>query len=374
MNLTLNIFLVIFSFGVIQGIILSILIIFKKNQKLFNYYFGAFLLLLSLASAKIILQETVPGFLNKFHLPLLYKFAFGPLLYIFVKELLFRNTKSFSANFIHFIPTIVFDILFRIAVPVLGFQNSDYQVQLFNLYVLNIGSLIYNLGYWFLALQLLLRYKSEKKNGFQIIEKRIAYYLKRILAFDFLASISTLAFLLLTIYYGKYDFDGFQSYYINYIVITLYIYYLSYIVYIFPEIELISPNFTSTDGKKDSNPIRLVELKNEIVNKKYFTDPDINLNKISEQLNISPRELSRIINTEAEMNFNDFLNEIRIEYFKKLLDEDKFSIEGMAYEAGFKSKTSFYRAFKKSTGQTPSQYQKCQKRVPNSEFGTLKAP
>jgi YesN/AraC family two-component response regulator len=71
--------------------------------------------------------------------------------------------------------------------------------------------------------------------------------------------------------------------------------------------------------------------------------------------------LSHIINTESEKNFNDFLNEFRIDHFKKLLENDQFSIEGMAYESGFKSKTSFYRAFKKSTGQTPLQYKNSRK-------------
>jgi AraC-like DNA-binding protein len=59
------------------------------------------------------------------------------------------------------------------------------------------------------------------------------------------------------------------------------------------------------------------------------------------------------------MNFNDFINGFRIEDFKQRLVNPvntKFSLMGLAYDAGFNSKASFYRAFKKATGQTPSQF------------------
>lgn len=361
----------IFSLGVIQGLILSVLILFKKKKKLYNYFFGIFLLLLSLASAKIILQETIPQFLDNFHFPLLYKFAFGPLLYLFVRELLFKNVESFLAIAPHFIPALLFDVLFKIGLPVFGFEYSDPVIQLFNFFGLNIGSVIFNLVYWFLAIILLLRFRKEKKGKFQLKENRIFFHLKRILAVDLVASISALVFIFLTLFNQTYNIGGFQSYYINYVVVTFYIYFLSYTVYAFPEVELLTPKIpTASNYTKNTEKGKLKELKKKITGNRLFTDPDLNLNKLSEQLEIAPRDLSHIINTESEQNFNDFLNEFRIDHFKKLLENDQFSIEGMAYESGFKSKTSFYRAFKKSTGQTPLQYKKSRKRVPNPDFGT----
>ncbi len=320
------------------------------------------MLLLSLASTKIILQETVPQFIDNFHFPLLYKFAFGPLLYLFVRELLFKNAKSFSAIAPHFIPALLFDVLFIIGFPIFGFENSDRAIQLFNFFGLNIGSVIFNLIYWFLAVNLLLRFRKERKGKFQLKENRIFFHLKRILAVDLVASISALVFIFLTLFNQSYNIGGFQSYYVNYLVVTFYIYFLSYTVYVFPEVELLTPKIPSARSNNQiSEKDSLEELKKKIAGNRLFTDPDLNLNKLSEHLEISPRELSRIINTEGEQNFNDFLNEFRIDHFKELLENDQFSIEGMAYEAGFKSKTSFYRAFKKSTGQTPLQYKNSRK-------------
>lgn len=371
MNISLNIFLLFFSLGAIQGFILSAFILFKRQQKRYNYYFGTFLLLLSLASAKIILQETIPQFLDNFHFPLLYKFAFGPLLYLFVRELLYKNTGSFSAILPHLVPAMLFDVFFRIGLPLFGFKNSDAAIQVFDFFGLNIGSLIYNLVYWLLAVNLLLKYRKERKGKFQQRVNRVIFHLKRILAVDLFASISALVFVALTLYNQNYDIAGFQSYYLNYLVVTFYIYFLSYTVYVFPEVELITPQISPAPSNKEmSEKVIFEELKKKINEKRYFTDPDLNLNKLSEKLEISPRELSRVINTEGQQNFNDFLNDFRIYHFKNLLQNDELSIEGMAYEAGFKSKTSFYRAFKKSTGQTPLQYKNLRKRVPNSVIET----
>ncbi|MGB7785751.1 MAG: helix-turn-helix domain-containing protein [Salinimicrobium sp.] len=375
LNLSTNIFLLIFALGTIQGFLLSLLILFKKQQKLYNYFFGTFLLLLALASAKIILQENIPGFLDDFHFPLLYKFAFGPLLYLFVKDLLYPKNTNFKAAAPHFFATLLFDILLRLCLPLFGLKNSDPGVQLFNFYGLNIGSLIFNFVYWLMAAKLLFGFRRNRKLNLQLKDNRIIFHLKRILAIDLVSSLSALIFIVLTIYNQSYSIGEFHSYYVNYLVITFYIYFLSYTVYAFPEIELLTPKIPSVKPKTSCQEKPLLDdLNNKITKNRYFTDPDLNLNKLANQLEISPRELSRIINAEAEQNFNDFLNQYRIEHFKELLKDDLLSIEGMAYDAGFKSKTSFYRAFKKSTGLTPLQYKKSVKQVPNHEIDTPDSP
>ena len=317
------------------------------------------------------MQESIPQFLDRFHFPLLYKFAFGPLLYLFVRELLYRNTKNFSAIAPHFLPVLLFDVLFSVSLPIFGFKNSDALIQIINFYGLNIGSLIFNLVYWFLAVRLLLQYWNKRKGKFLLRENRIVFHLKRILAVDFFTSISALVFIGLSLYNQSFSIGDFQSYYINYLLVTFYIYFLSYTVYVFPEVELVTPRIPSAKPEvRTLDKESLPELKKKITGNLYFVDPDLNLNKLSEKLEIPPRELSRIINTEGKANFNDFLNEFRIDHFKNLLDDDQLSIEGMAFESGFKSKTSFYRAFKKSTGQTPLQYKNSQKEVPDSVFET----
>ena len=78
-------------------------------------------------------------------------------------------------------------------------------------------------------------------------------------------------------------------------------------------------------------------------------------------LNLSPNVLSWVINDGFEKNFNEFVNQYRLEYFKKLLidpENQHISILGLAYESGFNSKTVFNTFFKKVEGMTPKAYQK----------------
>ena len=59
------------------------------------------------------------------------------------------------------------------------------------------------------------------------------------------------------------------------------------------------------------------------------------------------------------MNFNQLLNEKRIEVALRNLENSKWehlTLEGVALEVGFKSRTTFNKAFKTKTGCTPSKY------------------
>lgn len=74
---------------------------------------------------------------------------------------------------------------------------------------------------------------------------------------------------------------------------------------------------------------------------------------------IPPHHLSALINQEYEMNFSDFLNRYRVEYVKTRMGRPEWrqlTLEGLALEAGFSNRTTFFRAFTKLTGCTPSEY------------------
>jgi AraC-like DNA-binding protein len=339
------------------------LILLKKKQKRASIYFGLLLLLMSLACIKIIFQETIPDFADRFPVPLLYKFAFGPLLYLFVKELFLEKTESSGRLALHFLPVLLFDILFRIGFPLLGFSNSDPIIQQINLYLLNTGSLVYNTTYLLFTIGLWFRFKKDRAEKPSIKTQRLLFYTKYILVLEVISTIAVIAFLWLSISQSSFIIGGIHTYYFNYLVTFFYIYYLSYMVYVLPEISILSPSTKVFKAEERPEDDRLKNLKEKIIQKQYFLDPDMNLQKLAELLQINPREFSEMINREEEMNFNDFLNSFRISHFKKLLleQEKDYSVEGMALDSGFSSKTSFYRAFKKSTGLTPLQYQKEQK-------------
>ena len=74
-------------------------------------------------------------------------------------------------------------------------------------------------------------------------------------------------------------------------------------------------------------------------------------------------EFKPIINEHFEQNFKEYINSYRINHAKEMIQKgSNFSLEGIGYESGFNSRTSFYRAFKKFEGRTPSEYLKAKSR------------
>ncbi|HSM64254.1 MAG TPA: helix-turn-helix domain-containing protein [Gillisia sp.] len=103
---------------------------------------------------------------------------------------------------------------------------------------------------------------------------------------------------------------------------------------------------------------QLLELLNS---EKPYLNPQVSLADLSEKLSISSKHLSQVINQSFNKNFFDFINSYRIKKVQQILKEskdDKLTVLEAMYQAGFNSKSSFNTAFKKETGQTPSEFRK----------------
>lgn len=90
-----------------------------------------------------------------------------------------------------------------------------------------------------------------------------------------------------------------------------------------------------------------------------YTDSTLNREKIAEKLGISPGYVSQIINTVTGDNFAHYINRYRVEAVKEMIlnaEYENYNLLAMGLESGFTSKTTFYKAFKKITGQTPNEY------------------
>lgn len=89
---------------------------------------------------------------------------------------------------------------------------------------------------------------------------------------------------------------------------------------------------------------------------KAYLRPDISLAIFAKEINISQRKLSQAINGYLQCNFFEFVNRMRIEEAKRLmqkLDTSDYNIDSIYADCGFRSRSSFYMVFKKMTGKTP---------------------
>lgn len=100
-------------------------------------------------------------------------------------------------------------------------------------------------------------------------------------------------------------------------------------------------------------------LKSYLSSSKSYCDPELSLSQLAKHMNVSSNRLSQVINQNTNQNFASFINAMRINEVILKLEEgahEKLTLLAIALEAGFNSKASFNRAFKKETGQTPSAF------------------
>lgn len=91
----------------------------------------------------------------------------------------------------------------------------------------------------------------------------------------------------------------------------------------------------------------------------FWKEPDFSMSRLAAETGLSPRKVSFILNRHLGGDFNTVTNHYRIEYAKELIKErflDDFTIEALKDKCGYGNKGTFYRAFKRETGMTPSEY------------------
>ena len=128
----------------------------------------------------------------------------------------------------------------------------------------------------------------------------------------------------------------------------------------------IIENNTLEEYKESITADNLYFQKLEILCKDQhiYTDSTLNREKVAEKLGISAGYVSQIINTITGNNFAHYINQYRVEAVKEMISNteyENYNLLTMGLESGFTSKTTFYKAFKKVTDQTPNEYKNTSK-------------
>ncbi|MEL7119898.1 MAG: helix-turn-helix domain-containing protein [Bacteroidota bacterium] len=108
----------------------------------------------------------------------------------------------------------------------------------------------------------------------------------------------------------------------------------------------------------------IASAKDIIEREQLYKKSKITLAALAQKIDTNPKYLSQSINAHLGISFADFINQYRVEEAKKLLQDvenKNLTLEAIGLQAGFNSKTTFFRAFKKFTNQTPNQFLKSRK-------------
>lgn len=133
----------------------------------------------------------------------------------------------------------------------------------------------------------------------------------------------------------------------------------------YPQLQIVQDS-TPQEYKESITADNLYFQKLELLCKDehIYTDSTLNREKVAEKLGISPGYVSQIVNTITGDNFAHYINQYRVEAVKEMISNseyENYTLLTMGLESGFTSKTTFYKAFKKVTGQTPNEYKNTSK-------------
>lgn len=109
------------------------------------------------------------------------------------------------------------------------------------------------------------------------------------------------------------------------------------------------------------------DLENLLRSKKLYLNPDLRINELCPLLTTNRTYLSKLINNDFGLTFNEFINQYRVDFSVELLKADitgNESLQHIAEKSGFGSLSSFNRAFKKEKNVTPGEFRKSI--IPNS--------
>jgi len=116
-----------------------------------------------------------------------------------------------------------------------------------------------------------------------------------------------------------------------------------------------APGSISTEVSKSNKHVVWKELKEVIIQEKYYLRPEVNIEDMAHHLKIGRTTLSKFINSEENMNFNGWVNSLRIEEAKQLLlTNPHYTLIEISEMVGYSESSNFSRQFKIITKVSPS--------------------
>lgn len=117
---------------------------------------------------------------------------------------------------------------------------------------------------------------------------------------------------------------------------------------------------TLVSDSEDFQYSRFMRMETLIVDNKLFLEHGFGRDELCRLANISKNDISPLLRQYAGVdNVTDYINRLKVEYSIKLMSEKpNLSIDAIASESNFTSRSTFYRVFQKICGMSPAQYQK----------------
>jgi AraC-like DNA-binding protein len=355
--------------GALQGIILAALIRHAKGSR----YLSWFVFLIAWACLNLFLQHQrwytrsdVGGLIDAL-VPFVVPMPFGPLMYAYMRSILYPQSKPvsrwlFAPIIIDMVPIATgwIFVLGRLSGTIA--QSAGPKMGLF----IDDWNMYADIPRWismgiYLAVSIRM-YRTWKSSHHQTtpITKWIRQMLWVFSTFQLIWLTHLIPYILPA---TSNKLLNWGDWYPLYLPIVLIIYWLGIKIYQLALAPPVTPKAlikTKTpalapDLVKDSKAMILRTMEVD----KLYLDPELTLAKLASRVSLPPKTVSAILNQEMDTSFGEFVNGYRVRAVQQLLlDPDKkdMTITGLAYDCGFNSQPTFQRAFKAQTGLTPKEF------------------
>ena len=161
-------------------------------------------------------------------------------------------------------------------------------------------------------------------------------------------------------YFNSYN--GAEAYYPLYIYMSIFIYWIGYSGFIhqaYEPLQLIDNKFERSKELSNVEQNQLKQLIKKVHDEKIYTRISLKIDELANSLDLKTAQISFLIKNGLNKNFYDFINELRINEFKQKLESptnNHLTIQSLAEDSGFKSRSTYNDLFKKYVGLTPNEY------------------
>ncbi len=286
----------------------------------------------------------VPGF------PVL---LFLPALFLFFVESTFDSGFKIRGRYLLFLVPGIFDVSQHTAFWIYVHYTTSGPLYTFitgpgmHFTIEGLGILFSLICFWFVIKRLLLP-ESRKSRAYH-------FYRFVIAGMTFILLYWIVLFIIALIVPGYYNIT--IQYYL-WVFDSGFLLYTGYKLLVSPKIMKTSAGgFTLPE--EESLTLKSQQLRQLLAEKKLYLNPNLTRRELADDLKVSEVFISTLLNDGLKTSFYELINKYRVEEATRLIRSgllNEITVEALASKAGFKSKSTFNKAFKQHTGNTPTAY------------------
>jgi len=350
--------------GIVQCLMIFVVIICSRSKRILSKrYFTGFIAILSLATLGMFLDSSIDIVLISLEWQLLLGYfpfypvmLLGPFTWMYIQSLFekdFQHNKMLNRHFfLVFLDLIPFIASFFMWVFLLfGFISYKGVLSLMN-HLDQYNTYVDIPRYFSVGTYLIMSWSYLRKVKYIADVRTYNWGKELLMGLTIIIVVWTPLLFLYVSPWQKLLLNSIYYFPIYYLIVGL-IYYLS--------IKLMMGNLSfrpNLFNAKDIDQKKKI-LDGVIAKDRLYAHHNFQLKNLSEKSGIPEKTVSFILNHHLRKSFNDFLNEYRVQEAINKINKGEMknkTLEGIALEVGFSSRSTFNRGFKKYTGEHPSDY------------------